>query len=68
MILSCAALCPGIRPDTSQFLVGDVKQSIYAFGWRPAYFFSINDKGVEYNRTTGQVLPLTDNFRSHERS
>jgi len=50
----------------NRFLVGDVKQSIYGFRLaRPDIF-------LRYARTwraaggAGQVLPLSDNFRSHE--
>ncbi len=50
----------------NRFLVGDVKQSIYRFRLADPHIFQQYTKEWNTNRTTSQVLPLTDNFRSHE--
>ena len=48
--------------NDNAFLVGDSKQSIYAFrGCNPLYFKQKND---EYQSGSGTVIPLDNNFRS----
>ncbi len=51
---------------TNRFLVGDVKQSIYRFRLADPHIFQ-NYK-AEWSTPTapGRIIPLTDNFRSHE--
>lgn len=53
-------------PDSpNRFMVGDVKQSIYAFrSAEPALFIAEADD-IRAGRTPGAVLPLRGNFRSH---
>ena len=49
----------------NRFLVGDVKQSIYGFRLADPRIFSRYQEQWAGART-GQVIPLTENFRSHE--
>ena len=50
----------------NRFLVGDVKQSIYRFRLANPHIFHGYSKSWKAANATGQVIPLTDNFRSHE--
>lgn len=53
--------------DSNRFLVGDVKQSIYGFRLaRPDIFLRYARTWRAGGGAAGQVLPLSDNFRSHE--
>jgi len=50
----------------NRFLVGDVKQSIYRFRLADPKIFQAYKKLWSENNTTGQTIPLSHNFRSHE--
>ncbi len=50
----------------NRFLVGDVKQSIYRFRRANPAIFQRYLKEWGGDPTLGRVLPLTENFRSHE--
>lgn len=52
-------------PDSNRFLVGDVKQSIYGFRLADPGIFLRYHEEWESGRHS-KVIPLTDNFRSHE--
>ncbi len=48
----------------NRFLVGDVKQSIYRFRLADPKIF--RDYARDWHGANGQVIPLSENFRSHE--
>jgi ATP-dependent helicase/nuclease subunit A len=48
----------------NRFLVGDVKQSIYRFRLADPKIF--RDYARDWRGKSGQTIPLTENFRSHE--
>ena len=48
----------------NRFLVGDVKQSIYRFRLADPQIF--RDYALQWHGDTGQTIPLSENFRSHE--
>ncbi|MEI9863280.1 MAG: UvrD-helicase domain-containing protein [Limisphaerales bacterium] len=48
----------------NRFLVGDVKQSIYRFRLADPKIF--RDYARDWNGANGQVIPLSENFRSRE--
>ncbi len=50
--------------DANRFLVGDVKQSIYRFRLADPRIFQNYTR--DWRTEAGQVIPLQDNFRSHE--
>lgn len=50
----------------NRFLVGDVKQSIYGFRLARPDIFLRYARAWRHAPDDGQVLPLADNFRSHE--
>lgn len=50
---------------SNRFMVGDVKQSIYAFRQAEPRLFTELIDAFSQRREEGQVLPLSDNFRSH---
>ncbi|MBR5357757.1 MAG: UvrD-helicase domain-containing protein [Clostridiales bacterium] len=52
------------RPSGNVFRVGDVKQSIYKFRHAEPGIFNEKIDAYEEGREKGQVLPLTENFRS----
>jgi ATP-dependent helicase/nuclease subunit A len=52
--------------QANRFLVGDVKQSIYRFRLADPKFFQAYKKLWSENKTAGQTIPLSHNFRSHE--
>ena len=52
--------------EANRFLVGDVKQSIYGFRLARPDIFLRYAKSWRTGSTHAQVLPLADNFRSHE--
>jgi ATP-dependent helicase/nuclease subunit A len=55
----------GGTPNTgNRFLVGDVKQSIYRFRLADPKIF--RDYANQWRGKNGQVIPLTENFRSRE--
>jgi len=56
------------RDDTgaNRFLVGDVKQSIYRFRQAAPHIFQDYAARWREDHTPGQVIDLSDNFRSHE--
>lgn len=51
----------------NQFLVGDIKQSIYAFRSAEPRLFLDAQAALRGGREQGAVLALSDNFRSHPR-
>ena len=51
--------------EANRFLVGDVKQSIYGFRLADPRIFSKYHDAWK-TETAAQVIPLTENFRSHE--
>lgn len=55
-------------PDANRFLVGDVKQSIYRFRLANPRIFQDYAATWRAAASTGEgcVIPLSDNFRSHE--
>jgi ATP-dependent helicase/nuclease subunit A len=50
--------------DANRFLVGDVKQSIYRFRLADPKIF--RDYSKNWHGANGQVIPLSENFRSRE--
>lgn len=50
--------------DGNLFMVGDVKQSIYAFRNADSKIFTDKKKSFESGETAGRALPMTINFRS----
>src|SRR5882724_11001525 len=50
--------------DANRFLVGDVKQGIYRFRLADPKIF--RDYAHDWRGKNGQVIPLTENFRSRE--
>ncbi|HEX4349810.1 MAG TPA: 3'-5' exonuclease, partial [Verrucomicrobiae bacterium] len=50
--------------EANRFLVGDVKQSIYRFRLAEPKIF--RDYAQHWRGATGQVIPLSENFRSRE--
>ena len=50
--------------DGNLFMVGDVKQSIYAFRNADSKIFTDKKKSFETGRSQGRALPMTANFRS----
>ncbi len=50
--------------EANRFLVGDVKQSIYRFRLADPKIF--RDYAKSWNDANGQVIPLSENFRSRE--
>ncbi len=52
------------RPEGNVFRVGDVKQSIYKFRHAEPGIFNEKIDSYERGDEKGQVLPLTENFRS----
>ena len=51
---------------SNRFVVGDVKQSIYGFREAEPRLFADLVQAIAQKREEGRVLPLTDNFRSHQ--
>ncbi len=51
--------------EANRFLVGDIKQSIYRFRLADPRIF-LKYLGHWHQGKEGQVIPLSDNFRSHE--
>jgi ATP-dependent helicase/nuclease subunit A len=52
--------------DANRFLVGDVKQSIYRFRLADPHIFQDYEEAWRNDAGSGRVIPLQDNFRSHE--
>ncbi|MEK7675966.1 MAG: helicase-exonuclease AddAB subunit AddA [Verrucomicrobiota bacterium] len=52
--------------QANRFLVGDVKQSIYRFRLAAPHIFQSYVKAWNDHPARGQVIPLSENFRSHE--
>lgn len=52
--------------DGNLFMVGDVKQSIYAFRNADSKIFTDKKKSFETGRSQGHALPMTANFRSEK--
>ena len=52
--------------DGNLFMVGDVKQSIYAFRNADSKIFTDKKKSFETGRSQGRALPMTANFRSDQ--
>lgn len=52
--------------DGNLFMVGDVKQSIYAFRNADSKIFTDKKKSFETGRSQGRALPMTVNFRSDQ--
>lgn len=52
--------------DGNLFMVGDVKQSIYAFRNADSKIFTDKKKSFETGRSQGRALPMTANFRSEK--
>ena len=52
--------------DGNLFMVGDVKQSIYAFRNADSKIFTDKKKSFETGRSQGSALPMTANFRSEK--
>jgi ATP-dependent helicase/nuclease subunit A len=52
--------------QANRFLVGDVKQSIYRFRLADPKIFQAYKKLWSENKSGGQTIPLSHNFRSHE--
>jgi ATP-dependent helicase/nuclease subunit A len=50
----------------NRFLVGDVKQSIYRFRLAAPQIFQDYARKWRNDSSGGEVIPLSDNFRSHE--
>ncbi|MBI3850605.1 MAG: UvrD-helicase domain-containing protein [Verrucomicrobia bacterium] len=50
----------------NRFLVGDVKQSIYRFRLADPHIFQNYKKEWTKSNAAGRVIPLSENFRSHE--
>lgn len=50
--------------DGNLFMVGDIKQSIYAFRNADSKIFTDKKKSFETGRSQGRALPMTANFRS----
>ena len=55
----------GEGEEANRFLVGDIKQSIYRFRLADPRIF-LKYHGRWHPGLEGQVIPLSDNFRSHE--
>ena len=53
-------------PEANRFLVGDVKQSIYRFRRAAPHIFQRYARDWSQPGADGRVIPLQDNFRSHE--
>jgi ATP-dependent helicase/nuclease subunit A len=58
------AALSGNGGEANRFLVGDVKQSIYRFRLADPKIF--RDYSKNWNGVSGQVIPLSENFRSRE--
>ncbi len=56
----------GVGPEACRFLVGDPKQSIYRFRLADPHIFQAYTEVWRRDASQGQVVPLTDNFRSRE--
>lgn len=54
------------HPNGNRFLVGDVKQSIYRFRLADPSIFLDYASRWRQPASHGRVIPLSDNFRSHE--
>lgn len=52
--------------DGNLFMVGDVKQSIYAFRNADSKIFTDKKKSFETGKALGSALPMTANFRSEK--
>lgn len=52
--------------DGNLFMVGDVKQSIYAFRNADSKIFTDKKKSFETGKSQGRALPMTANFRSDQ--
>lgn len=52
--------------DGNLFMVGDVKQSIYAFRNADSKIFTDKKKSFETGKLQGRALPMTANFRSDQ--
>ena len=52
--------------DGNLFMVGDVKQSIYAFRNADSKIFTDKKKSFETGKARGSALPMTANFRSEK--
>lgn len=52
--------------DGNLFMVGDVKQSIYAFRNADSKIFTDKKKSFETGKSQGRALPMTANFRSEK--
>lgn len=52
--------------DGNLFMVGDVKQSIYAFRNADSKIFTDKKKSFETGKAQGSALPMTANFRSEK--
>ncbi|MHB8519417.1 MAG: UvrD-helicase domain-containing protein [Limisphaerales bacterium] len=52
--------------DANRFLVGDVKQSIYRFRLANPRIFQAYESGWRDPGSRAHVIPLVENFRSHE--
>lgn len=53
--------------ESNRFLVGDVKQSIYRFRRAAPHIFQNYYRQWRKGKDKGCVIPLADNFRSHEK-
>ena len=53
-------------PAANRFMVGDVKQSIYRFRLANPHIFQRYREAWAGQAHVGRVIPLTENFRSHE--
>jgi ATP-dependent helicase/nuclease subunit A len=60
------SLLAGSGAGANRFLVGDPKQSIYRFRLADPHIFQAYAAAWTDNRSQGQVIPLSDNFRSRE--
>src|SRR5439155_18674956 len=60
----CALSRDGAKAN--RFLVGDVKQSIYRFRLADPHIFQTYAREWKDDPACGQVITLSDNFRSHE--
>jgi ATP-dependent helicase/nuclease subunit A len=56
----------GEGPMANRFMVGDIKQSIYRFRLANLRIFQSYRERWERDARLGSVIPLRDNFRSHE--
>ncbi len=61
------AIISALHDGRNLFVVGDIKQSIYAFrGARPGIFQARLNRAVSANRTEAQRVDLNTNFRSYQ--